>query len=339
MSVQSPQAHSPRSPTSSAGEMDCGPPPVAKLVTDPSAGLPNPNYDLPPHSDFRINPPPHDRPIRIYCDGIYDLFHFGHAKALEQAKRAFPNVHLIVGVCNDQVTHRRKGKTVLSDVERYEALRHCRWVDEIIENAPWIVTQEFLDEHRIDYVSHDDIPYQSVEGDDVYAFVKAQGRFLPTQRTEGISTSDLITRIVRDYDAYLRRNLERGVSRKDLNISFLKMQEIQVKKRARDISNSIRQNWSGTREELLAELDDLKYELNRTFNLWGDRRQEFIRGFIGLFNSDNMVKKFFNNNKSLAFISRSNSQTSLRDGQQSPLTSDASEDSSSVGPSKQPASP
>ncbi|RKP37830.1 hypothetical protein BJ085DRAFT_2058, partial [Dimargaris cristalligena] len=216
--------------------------------------------------EFHINPPPRDRPVRIYCDGIYDLFHFGHAKALEQAKKAFPSVYLIVGVCSDYETHRRKGKTVLSDVERYEAVRHCRWIDEVIENAPWIVTQEYLDEHQIDYVAHDDIPYGSVEGDDVYAFVKAQGRFLPTQRTEGISTSDLITRIVRDYDAYLRRNLERGVSHKDLNISFLKAQELQVKKRARDIRNSIQQNLTGTREELLAELDDLKYELNRTFS-------------------------------------------------------------------------
>ncbi|KAJ2761985.1 choline-phosphate cytidylyltransferase, partial [Coemansia nantahalensis] len=210
----------------------------------------NMSYDVPTDKPYKINPPPLDRPVRLYCDGIYDLVHYGHMRALEQAKKSLPNVYLMVGMCNDLDTHTRKGKTVLTEGERYESMRHCRWVDEIITDAPWIVTQEFLDEHEIDYVCHDDIPYASADCDDVYAFVKAQGRFLPTQRTDGVSTSDLITRIVRDYDKYLRRNLERGMSPKELNISFLKEQELNLQKHVSEIREQIKKNIRGTREDL-----------------------------------------------------------------------------------------
>lgn len=81
---------------------------------------------------------------------------------------------------------------------------------------------------QIDFVAHDDLPYINEAGEDVYRVLKEKGMFVGTQRTEGVSTSDVISRIVRDYDMYVRRNLERGYSAKDLNVSYLKVIRLRI---------------------------------------------------------------------------------------------------------------
>lgn len=174
-------------------------------------------------------------------------------RQLEQAKNAFPNSYLIVGVTGDNETHRRKGLTVLSARERAETVRHCRWVDEVIEDCPWIVTPAFLAKHKIDFVAHDDIPYGAAEGDDIYKPIKEAGQFLVTQRTEGVSTTGIITKIVRDYEQYISRQLKRGTSRQELNISWLKKNELDIKRHVRDLGENIRHNWQQTGRELSNE--------------------------------------------------------------------------------------
>ena len=35
--------------------------------------------------------------VRVYVDGVFDMFHFGHARYIMQAKNMFPNTYVIAG--------------------------------------------------------------------------------------------------------------------------------------------------------------------------------------------------------------------------------------------------
>lgn len=52
-------------------------------------------------------------------------------------------------VCSDDLTHKLKGFTVMNEEERYDAITHCRYVDEVVRNAPWTLTPDFLTKHRV----------------------------------------------------------------------------------------------------------------------------------------------------------------------------------------------
>jgi len=218
------------------------------------------------------------RTVRVYADGIYDLFHQGHARQLMQAKNVFPNVYLIVGVCSDDVTHKLKGRTVMNEMERYEGVRHCRYVDEVVRNAPWVLSEEFLTKHKIDFVAHDDIPYESNSTDDVYSHIKKKGMFVATERTEGVSTSDVVARIVRDYDIYVRRNLARGYSAKDLNVSYINEKKFRLQNKMdelKDKGKKVVENFEGKRHELIHK--------------WEDMSREFINNFLLLFGRESRL--------------------------------------------------
>lgn len=61
-------------------------------------------------------------------------------------------------------------------------------------------------------------------------------------------------RIVRDYEKYIARQFKRGTSRQELNVSWLKKNELDLKRHVSEIRDSIRNNWTSTGQELGKEL-------------------------------------------------------------------------------------
>ena len=134
---------------------------------------------------------------RGYIDMVGDLFHYGHVEQCKKAKNQ--GYYLIVGVHNDDTVESYKRRPILSMDDRIRVIEACRYVDEVIPNAPLEISKQYLDKHSIDMVFHG----HSLEEDEKYKFMYKEacqlGKFTRTDYTPGISTTNIIENIVVRY--------------------------------------------------------------------------------------------------------------------------------------------
>ncbi|XP_036801431.1 choline-phosphate cytidylyltransferase A-like [Oncorhynchus mykiss] len=221
---------------------------------------------------------PQERPVRVYADGIFDMFHSGHARALMQAKGLFPNTHLIVGEgakASLNVTFAKLSSLLYILSPR---------IGKLPQSSP---------SSKIDFVAHDDYPYSSAGSDDVYKHIKAAGMFAPTQRTEGISTSDIITRIVRDYDVYARRNLQRGYTAKELNVSFINEKKYHLQERVDKVKKRVK-DVEERSKEFVQKVETKSIDL---IQKWEEKSREFIANFLQMFGPEGALKHMLKEGK------------------------------------------
>ncbi|THX49152.1 ethanolamine-phosphate cytidylyltransferase, partial [Aureobasidium pullulans] len=156
--------------------------------------------------------PQEDIPIsddRVWVDGCFDFAHHGHAGAMLQARRL--GTELLVGVHSDEAILENKGPTVMTLDERCAAVDACRWATMSIPHAPYVTSLPWISHYGAKYVVHGDDITSDANGYDCYRFVKEAGRFKVVKRTPGISTTDLVGRMllctkshfIKDLDALL----------------------------------------------------------------------------------------------------------------------------------------
>eukprot|EP00090_Calanus_glacialis_P041686 TRINITY_DN7417_c0_g1_i2.p1 TRINITY_DN7417_c0_g1~~TRINITY_DN7417_c0_g1_i2.p1 ORF type:complete len:366 (-),score=133.32 TRINITY_DN7417_c0_g1_i2:170-1183(-) len=104
--------------------------------------------------------------------------------------------YLIVGVHTDEEIAKHKGPPVFNQEERYRMVKAIKWVDEVVEGAPYVTTLETLNKYDCDYCVHGDDITMTADGTDTYHLVKSAKRYKECKRTQGVSTTNLVGRML-----------------------------------------------------------------------------------------------------------------------------------------------
>lgn len=103
---------------------------------------------------------------------------------------------LLVGLHSDEEILLNKGPTVMSLAERVAAVNACRFSTMCIPHAPYVTSMPWISHYGCRYVTHGDDISSDADGNDCYRFAKKAGRMKIVPRTPGISTTDLVGRML-----------------------------------------------------------------------------------------------------------------------------------------------
>lgn len=130
----------------------------------------------------------------VYLDGVFDVFHLGHLKAIRQCAKLGDRV--IIGITGDKDATSYKRRPIIREAERVEIVRAIREVDEIVCPCPLVVTEEFMESYGIDLVVHGFANDEDAKKQEKFFEIPASlGKFQRIGYYKGQSTSDIIANI------------------------------------------------------------------------------------------------------------------------------------------------
>ena len=132
--------------------------------------------------------------LRIYCDGIFDLFHSGHLKHLKKIHDSFEtNVYLIVGVINDKTATQYKRKPIFTQKQRKKILDSCLYVNKVLVIDKLLIDEYFLTKYNIDFVVHAFANKEDIKKQEKFFKIPIKlNKFKIIPYNHGISTTQII---------------------------------------------------------------------------------------------------------------------------------------------------
>jgi glycerol-3-phosphate cytidylyltransferase len=127
---------------------------------------------------------------RIITFGTFDLFHIGHLKILERAKKE--GDYLIVGVSSDELNIQKGKKSVISLNERIEIIKSIKYVDEVFVEEKLELKDVYIKQFKADLLIMGD------DWKDKFNWVSCPVKYL--DRTPDVSTTDLKNNIAVNYN-------------------------------------------------------------------------------------------------------------------------------------------
>lgn len=93
----------------------------------------------------------------------------------------------------------------------------CRWVTRSVGHAPYVTSLPYITHYGCKYVVHGDDITSDSDGNDCYRFVKEAGRFKVVKRSPGISTTDLVGRMLLCTRTHFIKSLEKKLAGEEGN--------------------------------------------------------------------------------------------------------------------------
>ena len=127
---------------------------------------------------------------KVFCLGVWDLFHMGHLNLLLSAWKGADEGHLIVGVVSDEAVRAQKGndRPIIPFDERSTIVGVLGFVRETVKLDGFYFPQEIIDSCDLIVIGEDQSHIKNV-----HQVPEAKRLNLP--RYAGTSTSEIIRKI------------------------------------------------------------------------------------------------------------------------------------------------